>query len=150
MVSPSTEVDIAMMTSLTSPVRSLSHKRSIFKSEGPMPCIGEITPPRTWYWPWYCPVFSIDRRSPTCSTTHIVERSRRVSLHIGHRASSDRLFKFNPNVKINYNNDVNKIKLNGYVLNCVFDSNNGKDIRNKFYVASPNRHIDNSFEKRKR
>ena len=82
---------MARITSFTSPVAILSNKRSIFKSDGPTPCIGDITPPRTWYRPRYWRVFSIDIRSPTCSTTQMVVRSRSGLEHIGQRGVSERL-----------------------------------------------------------
>ena len=56
--------------------RSVRVSRSIFRSEGEMPCMGEMTPPSTWYNPRYWRVFSTDSTSATCSTTQIVAWSR--------------------------------------------------------------------------
>ncbi len=60
-------------------------------SEGEMLCMGEMTPPSTWYIPRYWRVFSTDSTSATCSTTQIVAWSRSRSAQIGHTSSSERL-----------------------------------------------------------
>ena len=52
------------------------HQTSICRSEGPMPSMGEMTPPRTWYSPLYCCVASTAITSRILSTTQIVEASR--------------------------------------------------------------------------
>ncbi len=68
-----------------------SHSRSIFRSDGAMPCMGEITPPKTWYRPRYWWVFSIESRSATCSTTQTVVRSRSSLWQMGQSSVSERL-----------------------------------------------------------
>ena len=46
-VSPSTVVLIARMTSFTPPFSIFSNSRSIFRSDGAIPCMGDMTPPST-------------------------------------------------------------------------------------------------------
>ena len=82
---------MARITSFTPPRAIRSHSRSIFRSEGEMPCMGEMTPPSTWYIPRYWRVFSTDSTSATCSTTQIVAWSRSRSAQIGHTSSTERL-----------------------------------------------------------
>ena len=78
---------MARITSFTPPRAMRSVSRSIFRSEGEIPCMGEMTPPSTWYNPLYCRVFSTDSTSATCSTTQIVVWSRSSSAQIGQTSS---------------------------------------------------------------
>ena len=59
------------------------------KSDGPTPAIGEMMPPRTWYTPWYWPVFSMLITSLTFSTTQMVLWSRLLSEQIEQVSSSE-------------------------------------------------------------
>lgn len=87
-VSPSIVLANAKITSFTEPPATRSTSESISRSPGPMPSIGEITPPRTWYSPRYCWVFSMAITSWMFSTTHTVVVSRWGSEHIGHSSVS--------------------------------------------------------------
>ena len=61
----------------------------MLKSDGPMPAIGEMMPPRTWYTPWYWPVFSMLITSRTLSTTQMALWSRERSAQNEQISSSE-------------------------------------------------------------
>ena len=57
-----------------------------------MPSIGEMTPPKTWYNPWNCCVFSILITLRIFSTTQMSDLSRRLSEQIWHTSVSEILW----------------------------------------------------------
>src|SRR5574344_269040 len=91
-VSPSIVVLSANITSITSSLLDLSIRLSISRSEGPIPSIGDIIPPRTWKSPLYCCVASIAITSRMLSTTHIVDLSLDLLEHIRHVSVSEILW----------------------------------------------------------
>ena len=82
---------VGLSARMISPISSRSTRstsEAISISPGPMPSIGDIMPPKTWYSPRYCWVFSIAITSRMFSTTHIVLVSRCASEHIGQMSVS--------------------------------------------------------------
>src|ERR671918_87310 len=59
------------------------------RSSGPIPCIGEMAPPRTWYRPLIAPVRSSAETSFGSSTTHTTVVSRVGSAQNLHNSPSD-------------------------------------------------------------
>src|SRR6185437_4759547 len=82
----------AKIISLVSFSFILSINESTSRSEGPIPSIGEIKPPKTWYTPLYWLVFSIAITSRVSSTTQIILWSRLGEAHIWQTGLSD-IFK---------------------------------------------------------
>ena len=66
-----------------------STKEVMCRSAGPIPSIGEMIPPSTWYKPLYCEVASIDKMSLMFSTTQSVVLSRFGSEQISQISPSE-------------------------------------------------------------
>src|SRR4029453_9161027 len=82
---------VASTTSST-PFRSTRRRSSsIRRGEGSPPARGESAPPSTWYTPRYSCVRSTERRSAGCSTTQMIERSRRGAGQIAESSPPVRL-----------------------------------------------------------
>ncbi len=89
---PSTEVEMARITSFTPP-RAMP-LRTAGRSSGPRarcPASGEMTPPSTWYIPWYWRVFSTTARRRPAPRRRSSHGPVPLSAQIGHTSSSERL-----------------------------------------------------------
>ena len=98
MVSPSIVELSAKINSFTTPDFTLSTSDCIFKSLGPMPSIGEIFPPKTWYKPLNWLVFSIAITSLMSSTTQTSSRFRFGCAQISQSSTSEILWQFLQNL----------------------------------------------------
>src|SRR3954464_4583167 len=76
------------MTSFTFPSASRGSSSRILSSSGPIPSMGEMDPPRTWYRPRYSRVRSMATTSLGSSTTQRTAGSRRGSRQIRQVSSS--------------------------------------------------------------